>query len=171
MKTTWKIIIRIPSKCHQNAGNGLQKSTFSWESCPQPPPRRTRLWRVLCLRHTACLWHAKPPLPKSVSTPEALGLGPQSPGASSWEGGTDIDMTVITVADKEGRPTSSLQVVGLYRCMCGVAHMHCRPLSTATCCVLAGHDDWFVDVANSKRSNGLSSSIYQENVSGEFQIS
>ena len=35
MKTTWKIIIKMPSRCHQNAGNGLQKSEFSWgRACP-----------------------------------------------------------------------------------------------------------------------------------------
>ena len=36
-KKTSKIIIKIPSRCHQNAGNGLQKSKFSWGACPQPP--------------------------------------------------------------------------------------------------------------------------------------
>ena len=69
MKTTWKIIVKIPSGCHQNAGNGLQKSKFAW-GMPPNPPRWTRLWRVVCLRHTACLWHAKPPpLQKSGSAP------------------------------------------------------------------------------------------------------
>ena len=59
---TWKIIIKLPSRCHQNAGNRLQKLKFSWGvACPQIPPRRTRLRRVVCPRHTARLWHAKPP--------------------------------------------------------------------------------------------------------------
>ena len=33
-----KIIIKIPPRCHQNAGNGLQKSQFSWGGMPPTPP-------------------------------------------------------------------------------------------------------------------------------------
>ena len=32
-----KIIIKIPSRCHQNAGNGLQESKF-WGGMPPTPP-------------------------------------------------------------------------------------------------------------------------------------
>ena len=35
MKTTWKIIIKIPSRCPQNAGNGRQKSNFLGGACPK----------------------------------------------------------------------------------------------------------------------------------------
>ena len=44
------------------------KIKLSLGGMPPTPHRRTRLWRVVCLRHTACLWHAKPhPLQKSGS--------------------------------------------------------------------------------------------------------
>ena len=70
METTWKIIIEIPSRCDQNAGNGLQKSKFLGGAYPQPPPppRRMRLWHVVYLWHMACPWRPNPPLQKSGST-------------------------------------------------------------------------------------------------------
>ena len=78
VKTTWKIIIKIPSRCHQNAGNGLQKSKLSWGGHgPTPPPRWTRLWRVAFGKRWA--WHAKPPWQKSGSAPEFRSL----PGLTS----------------------------------------------------------------------------------------
>ena len=74
MKTTWKLITKIPSRCYQNTATGLQKSYFSWGGhVPGPkPPRLTRLRRVVCLWHTACLWHAKPPLQMSGSAPRQV---------------------------------------------------------------------------------------------------
>ena len=84
VKTTWK------PRRHQNAGNGLQKSKFSWGHAP--PPRRTRLWRVVCLWHTACLWHAKPPLTKVWIRPcyvisSVAWLPLRIPGPVSWSAG------------------------------------------------------------------------------------
>ena len=57
MKTTWKIIIIKPSRCHENAGNGLQKSKFSWGGMPPldrraygtlSPPPLTEFWIRPC---------------------------------------------------------------------------------------------------------------------------
>ena len=69
MKTAWKIIIKILSRCHQNAGNGLHKSKSSWEACPQPRLER-RAYGVRCAFGTRRAYGTlSPPLQESGSAP------------------------------------------------------------------------------------------------------
>ena len=69
IKTTWKIIIKYPLDVTKMQQMDSRNQIFLGGHGPSPPPRRTRLWRVVCLRHTTCLCPAKPPLCHSLDSP------------------------------------------------------------------------------------------------------
>ena len=63
MKRYGKLSLKYPLDVTRMQEMDSRNQNFLRGMLPKPP-RQMRLWRVVCLRHKACLWNAKPPLTK-----------------------------------------------------------------------------------------------------------